>query len=50
MNVEDIIIKGARENNLIIDMGPEVGHRGGRIVFESTPVQLRAVEHSITGA
>jgi excinuclease UvrABC ATPase subunit len=34
----------------IIDMGPEGGHQGGRIVFEGTPVQLAAAEHSITGA
>ncbi|WP_418037614.1 ATP-binding cassette domain-containing protein [Paenibacillus xylanilyticus] len=34
----------------IIDMGPEGGHRGGQIVFEGTPVQLAAYEHSITGA
>ncbi|MGO4548011.1 ATP-binding cassette domain-containing protein [Paenibacillus sp. 2TAB23] len=41
------VIKSA---DWIIDMGPEGGHRGGRIVFEGTPVQLAAAEHSITGA
>lgn len=40
------VIKSA---DWIIDMGPEGGHRGGRIVFEGTPVQLAAAEHSITG-
>lgn len=41
------VIKSA---DWIIDMGPEGGQRGGRIVFEGTPVQLAAAEHSITGA
>ncbi|MGD8189945.1 ATP-binding cassette domain-containing protein [Brevibacillus ginsengisoli] len=41
------VIKSA---DWIIDMGPEGGHRGGRIVFQGTPVQLSAAEHSITGA
>lgn len=41
------VIKSA---DWIIDMGPEGGHRGGRIIFEGTPVQLAAAEHSITGA
>lgn len=41
------VIKSA---DWIIDMGPESGHRGGRIIFEGTPVQLAAAEHSITGA
>lgn len=41
------VIKSA---DWIIDMGPEGGHRGGRIVFEGTPIQLAAAEHSITGA
>ncbi|WP_240421165.1 ATP-binding cassette domain-containing protein [Paenibacillus periandrae] len=41
------VIKSA---DWIIDMGPEGGHRGGRIVFEGTPVHLAAAEHSITGA
>lgn len=41
------VIKSA---DWIIDMGPEGGHRGGRIVFEGTPVQLAAARDSITGA
>ncbi|UPK41296.1 ATP-binding cassette domain-containing protein [Paenibacillus pabuli] len=41
------VIKSA---DWIIDLGPEGGHRGGQIVFEGTPVQLAAFEHSITGA
>lgn len=40
------VIKSA---DWIIDMGPEGGHRGGQVVFEGTPVQLAAAEHSITG-
>lgn len=40
------VIKSA---DWIIDMGPEGGHRGGQIVFEGTPAQLAAAEHSITG-
>ncbi|MFC5407540.1 ATP-binding cassette domain-containing protein [Cohnella soli] len=41
------VIKSA---DWIIDIGPEGGHRGGRIVFEGTPAQLASSEHSITGA
>lgn len=41
------VIKSA---DWIIDMGPEGGRRGGQIIFEGTPVQLAAAEHSITGA
>ncbi len=40
------VIKSA---DWIIDMGPEGGNRGGRIIFEGTPAQLAASEHSITG-
>ena len=32
----------------IIDMGPEGGHKGGRVVFEGTPRQLLDAPHSIT--
>ena len=41
------IIKHA---DCIIDMGPDGGHKGGRIVFEGTPAQLRHATHSVTGA
>jgi excinuclease UvrABC ATPase subunit len=34
----------------IIDMGPEGGTRGGRVLFEGTPQQLLACEHSLTSA
>jgi len=34
----------------IIDMGPEGGHRGGRVVFEGTPADLLRAKHSITSA
>lgn len=39
------IIKNA---DWIIDMGPEGGHKGGRILFEGTPKDLMAVEDSYT--
>jgi excinuclease ABC subunit A len=34
----------------IIDLGPEGGERGGRIVAEGTPEQIAADKHSYTGA
>ena len=34
----------------IIDMGPEGGHRGGRVVFEGIPSDLLHAKHSITSA
>ena len=39
------VIKNA---DWIIDMGPEGGHRGGRVVFEGTPKDLLRAENSIT--
>jgi len=33
----------------IIDMGPEGGSKGGRVVFEGTPQQLLGADHSLTG-
>jgi excinuclease UvrABC ATPase subunit len=39
------IIKNA---DWIIDMGPEGGHKGGRILFEGTPQELLNVETSYT--
>jgi excinuclease UvrABC ATPase subunit len=41
------IIKSA---DWIIDMGPEGGNKGGRIMFEGTPQQLLECEHSLTSA
>ncbi|MEK3883140.1 excinuclease ABC subunit UvrA [Paenibacillus sp. PL2-23] len=41
------VIKSA---DWIIDMGPEGGHRGGRVVFEGPPALLAAAQHSMTGA
>lgn len=41
------IIKNA---DWIIDMGPEGGTKGGRVIFEGTPQQLLTAEHSITSA
>lgn len=41
------IIKNA---DWIIDMGPEGGHKGGRVMFEGTPYQLLDAPHSLTSA
>ncbi|MBC8160876.1 MAG: excinuclease ABC subunit UvrA [Roseiflexaceae bacterium] len=41
------VIKNA---DWIIDMGPEGGNKGGRIMFEGTPAQLLHAEHSLTSA
>src|SRR5205809_8117440 len=35
---------------LIIDMGPEGGNKGGRVMFEGTPQQLLDCEQSLTSA
>lgn len=40
------VIKNA---DWIIDMGPEGGNKGGRVVFEGTPAQLLTAEGSLTG-
>lgn len=41
------IIKNA---DWIIDMGPEGGNKGGRVMFEGTPEQLLDAPQSLTGA
>src|SRR5207237_319769 len=41
------IIKNA---DWIIDMGPEGGNKGGRVMFEGTPQQLLDCEQSLTSA
>ena len=41
------VIKNA---DWIIDMGPDGGSKGGRIMFEGTPQKLLSAKHSITGA
>ncbi len=41
------VIKNA---DWIIDMGPEGGNKGGRVIFEGTPQQLLDARHSLTGA
>ncbi len=41
------VIKSA---DWIIDMGPEGGNKGGRVMFEGTPTQLLAATHSLTSA
>jgi excinuclease UvrABC ATPase subunit len=37
-----------RNADWIIDLGPEGGSRGGRVMFEGTPADLKAAEPSIT--
>lgn len=37
-----------RNADWIIDMGPEGGHKGGRVIFEGTPVALLKAEESLT--
>ena len=39
------IIKNA---DWIIDMGPEGGNKGGRVIFEGTPRALLGAKHSLT--
>jgi excinuclease UvrABC ATPase subunit len=39
-----------RNADWIIDMGPEGGTRGGRVMFEGTPQQLLSATHAITSA
>jgi excinuclease ABC A subunit len=41
------VIKNA---DWIIDMGPEGGNKGGKVMFEGTPRQLLSAAHSLTGA
>ncbi|MNY53273.1 UvrABC system protein A [compost metagenome] len=38
-----------RHADWVIDMGPDGGTRGGQVVFEGTPSQLRDDPHAITG-
>jgi excinuclease UvrABC ATPase subunit len=39
-----------RRVDWIIDMGPEGGHKGGKVIFEGTPKELLHAEGSHTGA
>jgi len=32
----------------VVDMGPEGGHKGGRVLFEGTPHDLLSASHSLT--
>ena len=41
------VIKNA---DWIIDMGPEGGNKGGKVIFEGTPKQLLSATHSLTSA
>ena len=41
------VIKNA---DWIIDLGPEGGNKGGRVIFEGTPKQLLGAKQSLTGA
>ncbi len=35
--------------DFVVDMGPEAGRRGGRVVFAGPPEELRGHPHSLTG-
>jgi len=37
-----------RNADWIIDMGPEGGNKGGRVIFEGTPRALLGAKHSLT--
>ncbi|MHB8597965.1 MAG: ATP-binding cassette domain-containing protein [Ktedonobacteraceae bacterium] len=37
-----------RNADWIIDMGPEGGNKGGRVIFEGTPRELLGAKHSLT--
>ena len=37
-----------RNADWIIDMGPEGGHKGGQVLFEGTPLELKAAPKSLT--
>ena len=37
-----------RNADWIIDMGPEGGNKGGRVIFEGTPRELLCAKHSLT--
>jgi excinuclease UvrABC ATPase subunit len=39
-----------RHADWIIDMGPEGGNKGGRVIFEGTPAQLRTAQGTLTSA
>jgi excinuclease UvrABC ATPase subunit len=41
------VIKNA---DWIIDMGPEGGSKGGKVMFEGTPKQLLTAKQSLTSA
>jgi excinuclease UvrABC ATPase subunit len=41
------VIKNA---DWIIDLGPEGGNKGGKVMFEGTPTQLLSAQHSLTSA
>ena len=38
-----------RNSDWIIDMGPEGGEKGGKIIFEGTPSQIKQKRVSVTG-
>lgn len=38
-----------RQADWIIDLGPEGGDRGGKVIFEGTPAQIIAYRDSVTG-
>ena len=43
-------LHGIKNADWIIDMGPEGGSKGGKVMFEGTPKELLKAKHSITRA
>ena len=37
-----------RNADWIVDLGPEGGNKGGRVIFEGSPMELMGAEHSLT--
>ena len=42
------VINVVRNADWIIDLGPEGGSRGGQVMFEGTPADLKKARQSIT--
>ena len=49
-NPEEANLDVIRNADWIIDMGPEGGSKGGKVMFEGTPKQLLTAKQSLTSA